>query len=397
MGLVGPARCPLSVRWIGTMTTVTGSVGLGNARRADRLAAQAVLWEESSRKPVRLCGRSVVSGANAVAVRSTMVDGQRHAGFAGVATCGSVWACPVCSARVAAARQAEIAAGIAAWRSAGRSLGLVTLTMRHNAGQSLRELWDGLSYAWKAATTGRTWKRRRADYGVAGVVRVVEATHGKSGWHVHVHALVFFDVDGRLEERSVDERVCGLGSEMFQSWRDALRRSGLAAPIASRGGLDARPCGQDADPLSAYFTKHVYKAAAEVTRADRKRGRGGNRTPFDILRSVYETGDAADLDLWHEWEAGSAGRRQLVWSKGLRETLGLLGERTDQELAEEQLSDARDDLVLIPVDQWARVRATPGLRAALLAAAEDADSPALMVKAVLSAHGIGWEEPPGRR
>ena len=50
---------------------------------------------------------------------------------------------------------------------------------------------------------------------------------------------------------------------------------------------------------------------------------------------MVEQGDADALDLWHEWEAASKGRRQLVWSRGLRELLALGVEKTDEELAEE--------------------------------------------------------------
>jgi len=39
-------------------------------------------------------------------------------GFAGLSTCGSVWACGVCNAKIMARRQLEIGAGVEGWEAA---------------------------------------------------------------------------------------------------------------------------------------------------------------------------------------------------------------------------------------------------------------------------------------
>jgi len=92
----------------------------------------------------------------------------------------------------------------------------------------------------------------------------------------------------------------------------------------------------------------------------------GSRTPFEILAdltaALRETGEllSAELRLWHEWEAGSKGRRQQVWSRGMRAKLGLGQELTDEEAAELEVEG--EDLVAIDSGEWRRVSdADPGL------------------------------------
>lgn len=337
----------------------------------------------STRKRIRECGHRGVLPGGSVRVRATGSGDARRAGFAGLATCGSVWSCPVCSEKILAARSDELAAGFGAWTQAGGRIAFVTLTMRHDRGQSLRLLWDALSYAWGKVTSGKGWGALRERYGVAGYARVVEVTHGAHGWHVHVHAAVFLEADstGDLDH---------LGAEMFQPWAAALSRKGLRTPLAGSGGLDVRAMMPGtSDNLAGYFAKASWDyaadaraAAVEMARGDVKAGRLGNRTPFVILGDFLDTGDADDLALWHQWEDSSAGRRQLTWSRGIRERLALAAEKSDDELAAEELGSADDDLVELPAASWRKVR--EWLLPAILDAAEDDETGEKLRRLLLS-------------
>lgn len=350
-------------------------------RRSARFSARQVLWEESRLKRVARCGAHAV-GAQ-VGVRS---NGE-SAGFAGLETCGSVWACPVCSHKIAAARAHEVAAAVRGWQATGGRVAFLTLTMRHSKGQRLASLWDdGVSYAWSKATSGRGWVSDKATHGVAGWVRVIEVTHGANGWHVHVHCLLF------LEGLEV-EPVEFLGAQMFTRWRDALVRKGFEAPLSSYGGLDIRLVGAgQGDEMGDYFAKQTYApdlgAGWELAGGSGKRGRGGNRTPFGLLLAVVEEGDAEALDLWHEWEKASKGRRQMTWARGFRASLDLEAERTDQELAEAAELEG-EVLVLIPAKEWRR-----HARWHAASILEHASSAATL-RAFLDRAGIAWGVPPG--
>jgi hypothetical protein len=225
--------------------------------------------------------------------------------------------------------------------TAGGSASLITLTMRHHSGHKLKDLWTALSAAWRGVISGKQWMADQELGGLLGWVRVVEATHGRNGWHLHVHALVCW-------ERSVPlELAQDVGHRMWQRWTRVLERKGLTS-WKHRGGVDVRMATLNTDNLAHYFNK----LAREVTSSHTKESRGG-RSPFAIVTDGLETGDADDLDLWGEWEQASFGRRQLTWSLGehdLRKLADLGSEESDAEVAEEDLQG--EDLIALPHPTW---------------------------------------------
>jgi hypothetical protein len=335
--------------------------------RSERFSARRILWDLSTVSRVRVCGHHGVLPDGNVAVKLSGTGADKKAGFSGVATCGSTWACPVCSAKIAATRALDIAAAVAAWHKNNGRVLMLTLTMRHRKGQRLADLWDSLSYAWGKVTSGRGWVRDSEMYGTIiprkafapelvevdgrlhesrgtiektkiGFARVVETTHGKNGWHVHVHALLFVRGD------VLEDDAYALADSMFGRWVPALTSKGLTAPSLAHG-VDVKLVGlNDAVLLGDYFSKNVFsgrseaeKVGFEVAGGSAKKAGNGNRTPFQILADVVKDGDADDLAIWWEWEAASHGRRQLTWSVGLRDFLQLGAEMSDEEAAEEDL------------------------------------------------------------
>lgn len=290
------------------------------------------------------CGRPLM-GVNGVVVGT----GPKGAGFQGLANCASAWLCPVCAAKIQARRSSEIEATLEWHLGRGGTVAMLTLTMRHHKGQALSDLWAALSAAWKAATNGRRWRQERETYGIDGYIRAVEVTHGDSGWHVHVHALMLF------EGIPSNELIQSLGDSMFDRWSARLVRSGLAAPLRDSGGLDIRRVGGDAGQvLSTYLTKMASGAALEIGSSANKTGRKGGRSPWQLAEDAIE-GDTTARGLWLEFEAASKGRRALEWSRGLKAAAGV-AELTDVEVLEDE--DAVPEMVaIIPAKSWYLLRA----------------------------------------
>lgn len=352
---------------------------------------------------VKGCGQTPITAAGGVGLRvSDGTDGHgRIAGYAGLATCGSVWVCPVCAAKIAAKRSADLEHVLNWAVDQGHTVALLTLTARHHAGQRLADLWDGIVGAWGAVTSGRPWageteedfavrlatwqtqcdeyrrgERARAPrgyrakkspvrsigieerWGLLGFARAVEATHGETaGWHPHLHVLMV--LDGEQSEDCVNQ----LGEAIWTRWEAALNRRGLTA---LRGpGLDIRTSESDvAAGLGRYFTKAL---ALETTMGYGKSGRG-NRTPFQILADAVETYRADDIELWTEWQRASRGRRQLTWSANLRKLAQLGEELTDEQIVTEVVDDG-EQVLFMDGQTWRAVLATRS-ETALLTLAE---------------------------
>lgn len=324
--------------------------------RFDRWVARGQLWQLSNLPRLQKCGRVTVRPSGHVDVR-------KHGdsvGFAGLATCGSVHACPVCSAKIQAIRRLELGVLVSAVTAAGQSLAFGAFTLRHSLGQDLDHLWRSLSYGHARVNQDKTVRSLRQEMGRDGYVRAQEATHGLHGWHPHSHPLVIFN--GPVTQSRLDD----LAAEEYRAWAAALRSRGLGAP--SRDAQSMKLVKDPAAALSEYLVKSVYSPSGvefEMTGSQNKKGRRGSRTPWQILYELLQTGDAQDLALWHEWERGSKGKRALVWGRGVKERYGI-GEQTDEEIAERETGDADDNI--LTVTDWAPVVRAPELGAGLLAA-----------------------------
>lgn len=373
-------------------------------RRDERYTHREQLRSVSSIKRIRSCGTPI--GVSEVGVKVSGTGSKAIAGFTGLESCGSVWACPVCAAKVASVRQNDIQQVVLGHMENGGSVAMLTMTMRHNKGQKLADLWDGISAAWKAATNGAGWRADRDTFNVDGYVRTVEVTHGQNGWHVHVHALL-------LGQGYTD--LMALKSRMWNRWQASLTKNGFAKPDENVGSeihyIEGKKNASKA--LAEYFTKAgfsekdestdygqvqadakaVNKITLEAARSDLKQGKWGNRTPWGILADVFKHGDAADMKLWHEYEKASRGRRQVTWSRGLRSEHGLdEKQQTDEEISEQ---DYQGELIgMIDAVSYRKLcRVHPWIPGKILRAAEQSGKSG--VNAVLRAVGaVGLIPPP---
>jgi hypothetical protein len=316
--------------------------------RTLRWEARGLLWGESSLKRVRSCGRHAITSDGSVQVRANGAA----VGYAGLASCGSVWACPVCNAKVQAVRRLEVGTLLALAMVDG-SAAFGAYTLRHHQGQDLGLLWKALNKCWNAVSVDFKVREQRAAMGWLGYVRAAECTLGPCGWHPHLHPLHLFA--GRV----TPAQVAALHAVEFRAWQAcALQHLHLVQGDAS-------------EPLGDYFTKAVYCGAPaasvgwEMTSTQTKsRTRAeGSRTPWEVLTGVAG-GDADDLDLWHAWEGASRGKRALTYSRGLRERFGLLDEATDEDIASAEVGSAADAGFVIT--DWSPIRASPRLGAELL-------------------------------
>ncbi len=342
-----------------------------SGRRRRRLAAWKALnylRVFSSLDRVKKCRAATATGYGQVEIRHRAEAGRAH--YCGLQTCGSIHGCPLCSEKILAGRTDEILQAITFHIANGGTVAMVTFTMRHRAGQRLRELWDGLSKAWKTALTG--CRSRQLLAGVDWVKRV-DCTHGRNGWHLHVHALLFLP-PGRDDHEAI-------GRSMFGGWAARLVALGLEAPLRESGGLDVklldmrRPAEEVADYLGkGYYEESVPRrlAALELSSSG-KRAHGQNRTPFQVLAALVADGRASDATIWREWEEASHGRRAITWSGGARERLCADAcERTDESLAQET-DHGGTPVALLTSAAWRVAVHNPHLVARLLTRVETAD------------------------
>lgn len=270
--------------------------------------------------------------------------------YAGLQTCGSVWACPVCSAKISERRRVELLAAMDAHKAAGGAVSMLTMTTRHGRRDDLVQLLDQQATALKYFNKDFSVRKVFDEMGVIGQVRALEVTHGRkslknNGWHPHYHILKFGTFVPSLTQLADWEE------RLFDRWVSCCLRAGLGAPTREHG-LKLH----DGSRAALYATK--WGLDREMTSGHTKKALHGE-TPFDLLRAHF----ANDADeqcgpLFREFAEAFKGKRQLHWSKGLKRRFAV-AEVSDEELAEKQDDDARL-LGIVTLEQWRNVLRVEG-------------------------------------
>jgi hypothetical protein len=273
------------------------------------------------------CGRGVRDGQHGVSILRQAGGGKAR--YRGVTSCGDVWACPTCAAKIAGERRKELERAMVAAHLKGFHGYLLTLTFPHEYGMPLADIMGPFAKALQSFKNSRTYKGFMERHGRLGQVKALEVKHGGNGWHPHVHELVFA-APGLLED------VRGLDA-LRDAWVKALLKVGLgesdklsdmlAHALDFRGGDDAAAYiakyGHDERwGLSSEMTQHLKKVS----------DKGGHFSPFELAYQATR-GDSRSAALFHEYVQAFKGKRALTWTRGLRRELLDGDELTDEQLA----------------------------------------------------------------
>ncbi|WP_344403777.1 hypothetical protein, partial [Catellatospora chokoriensis] len=202
-------------------------------------------------------------------------------------------------------------------------------------------------------------------WGFEGLIRSLELTYGRHGWHPHTHELWF--VDKRVDAGA-------LGGEVLKRWKAVCRRAGLLKHGETgfdEHAVDVKGWCSASDYLAKQDDSQHWGADREVSKGGAKSGKGIH--PFGLLRRSMD-GCERSGGLFVRYARAMQGARQIFWTHGLKARVGLQ-DQDDQEIAEEQREKAQVLGRLWPAD-WRLIRGQ-GYRAQVLEAAEDGGWPAV--------------------
>lgn len=284
--------------------------------RRKRWRLQTVAAKLLPEMRVANCYRRISDTGSMVEIRYNEAD--KRAFYHGLMTCGSVWTCPVCSAKITEVRRQELTQAVDTWQSDGGSLFMVTITLQHERGDELKSLLVALKDSWRKLKSGRVWRRMRERYGIKHYVSSTEVTYGDNGWHPHIHSLFF----STLPESEFDKDA--LQAELTERYNALLDKHGRYA--SDYYGIDVRLGDEFAGSYAA-----KYGLERELTKSIGKNGKSGC-SPFGLLER-YQAGDKQAGELFKEYAHTLFGARQLSWSHGARAALGLAVEQADEDIA----------------------------------------------------------------
>ena len=295
-------------------------------RRIERFAlqemARSILREMIERNgkmtyvhQVRNCLRAKITKKKGVTLFYNVE--REQANFGNLQRCYSVWNCPICSMTITEGRRSELKQGLANWIDAGGHAYLATFTNSHHRGDNLDQLLTGQKKAFVKFWEKTKVKEMLKRLGYKGRIVATEVTWGEqNGWHPHYHMILFFD-------HEINEQ--GLQTFLALQWQEACIKAGLKAPDLIHG-VDVRNGTRAAEYVSKWGLED------EVTKGHLKKGLNGSLTPFDLLRGCSTNNHFKTL--FKQFADVFKGKQQLVWSKGLKELLGIK-QVTDEQLIEE--------------------------------------------------------------
>lgn len=277
----------------------------------------------------------------------------KKAFFAGVESCGNVWACPICSAKIQYRRGLEIKKAVDKAYKQGYRVTMITFTHPHHRGDSLSGLIARQNKALRYFRMGKWSDNWKKAIGYFGTITAAEVTKGDNGWHWHHHVLYISKSDN-WDENALKAR-----------WINCLKRAGFNSDknrmdIYTHGLNVMKNCH-----ASDYLAKMGLKSWGienELQAGHRKEAGRGGVTPFQLAED-------GRWDEWNEYVLATRGRKQLVWSKGLK-NWACIEELTDEEIATSEEQEQVKRVAVVPILVWWQL-VRQGLRLELLETLEN--------------------------
>lgn len=256
------------------------------------------------------------------------------ANYRNLATCGSVWACPVCASKIQERRRLELEHLVQWSNDQGYQAIMVTFTFPHTSFHALGDLLERQADAFKRFRAGGPFRRLKAELGFQGLVRSLEVTHGANGWHPHTHELWLVDP-------SVTRDIVARISEL---WSRACIAAGLLDPTDDgkmfgfrAHGVDVKTNATSGQYLAKQDSSRNWGITHEVAKASSKLGKAKGVHPHEFLVRMAK-GDEAR---YFEYLEAMKGKRQLFWSPKLKDRCGL------DDVSDDDLSQGGDDADLL--------------------------------------------------
>lgn len=286
----------------------------------------------------------------------------KKAQYGNLITCSDLWTCPHCANRITTVRGMEILHAVAQ----APAFAFLTVTSPHNLHDRLADTLALQKIALQKFWRQRSVREMLANLGVHGRISTSEVKWGSvNGWHPHEHILLFMDKPLSPADMVLVQKF--LASE----WKEAYKKARETKTAWKSKKLPSMEHGLDIkavttkemmENIADYIAKHGCMPAPtdgddmgrinhEMTKWHTKTGYSDSYTPWDLLTMANPDDPNCNYSrLFKEYANAYRGKRQLVWSRGLKARYGV-GEKTDDEIAQETSENATVTHE-IAVDLW---------------------------------------------
>ncbi len=277
--------------------------------------------------------------------------------FGGLQRCGKVWSCPVCGQKINVRRNLEIQKILEKALQDKHAILMLTLTGPHSRRDSVLSRSEGMARALYYLQNSRAWKDHlQKHFKCIGGIRAMETKiGGDNGAHNHFHYILIFDLE------VTEEVLAAMKEIILDEWEKSCVKAKLLNPKNSEQVEKFRSESVDLKRRFnySYLTKQSVEWKKEMRKTILPRLAGekydldsNGLTPFGFvadlairvalgLVSAKEFNKACELFI--EYSCAMYGRRQIVFSRGLRSWAGLYEDKDGQGMTDEQICALQTD------------------------------------------------------
>jgi hypothetical protein len=268
----------------------------------------------------------------------------------------------------------------------------VVQTFKHAREDDLKHNLSMLALARTKMHAAREYKDFCQLYGFVGTIRTLEVTHSdKNGWHPHIHQLILTRSSWPIS------RFLRFKASYMRMWRKYASRAGLVSyddactfDLVSDERESLRRMSDYVSGDTGFLTdEELIEMDNQISNLDRreknnststakemtfqavKMAKNESRSPMQLLRDFAISGCVYSGVLFHEYLDAFDGKRQVLWSNGLKKKFGIK-DFNDKELAEK----APVDEILLGIlnkAEWSAVLANSRARGEILKIAESSE------------------------
>ena len=262
-------------------------------------------------------------------------------------TCGKAWTCPICAAKIAVRRNAEIRIILEKAVAEGKEPRMITLTAPHYAGRRLLRVAEKMQKAYGHFNDSWSMKNLRKDYGVIGRIKAMETLIGRNGWNNHFHVVYLFGWELSEEEAAKVLEI------ITEQWKKSCIYAKVLDPENEKqmAAFEAHAVNMRKEFDVSYLTKQAFEWQREhkftvidgEIRFSQKR-KGGACTVFGRIARGARLAAMGRYTIWAmerdreiliEYGCAMHKRSMVQCSKGLKAWANLDEDKTDEEICRE--------------------------------------------------------------
>lgn len=281
------------------------------------------------------------------------ISGSNKLGYSGLCRCGSVHLCPVCNAILKYVRLEEIRKIVEVMFKNDYTVAHIILTGRHNKYTNLQEFQKNFAMAEKDLKNSRAFRAFKRKIGGKYYIRAVEVTDDhpdakiKTGWHYHVHIIVFIK-KGLFNQKEADL----LRERLKVQWIQSLSKFDLsgekeyAAKVQYIDLPDQVDERQQIDKMAEYIAKAMQfelsglpdkQAKIKITDSPMR----GRVTSWELQEIVLTRDDDLLYQRYNQYIKAMKGVNWIRCSNGLKAFCGV-EEKTDAEIVNESRAEGAE-------------------------------------------------------